>query len=262
MEGFLEKRKELDKEELRRKIIEKFAALTPKPNYFELLELNKDAGQDEIREAYFFYAKLLHPDTIAKNGLPELANEATAVFKTITHGYHILSDKLKRIKYLEDSGAFLKQGAEPPKKGKEEEAKIFFHKGQILMQRRSYTEAESCFRNSINLDPKQSHYFNHLGLSILHNLEIPETARLEKSKECFEKALEIGHNSPEPYYYLSLYYKSIGDAGKQKAFLQDALTINPGYVDAQREMRLITIRRKQIKGSGFMQKVKSLLKKK
>lgn len=262
MEGLLEKRKELNKEELRQKIIEKFAALTPKPDYFELLEINKDAGEDEIREAYFFYAKLFHPDTIAKSGLQELTAEATAVFKTITHGYHILSDKLKRIKYLEDSGAFPKEGAEPPKKRKEEEAKIFFHKGQLLLQRRIYAEAESCFRNAISLDPKQSHYYIQLGLSILHNLKIPEAERLGKSKECFEKALEFSHNAPEPYYYMSLYYKAIGDTSKQKAFLQDALTIKPGYVDAQREMRLIMLRRKQQKSSGFMQKVKSFLKKK
>lgn len=63
-------------------------------NYYEILELTKDATEDDIKKAYRKLALKWHPD---KN--PDNQVEAEAKFKEIGEAYGALSDKDKRASY-------------------------------------------------------------------------------------------------------------------------------------------------------------------
>ena len=60
--------------------------------YYEILEVDKKASQEDIKSAYRRLAKLYHPD---KNKLPE----AEEMFKGIAEAYSVLSDPGKRKQY-------------------------------------------------------------------------------------------------------------------------------------------------------------------
>jgi len=60
-----------------------------KKTYYEILEVNKKASQEEIKSAYRRLVMLYHPD---KNKMPE----AEEVFKGIAEAYSVLSDPGKR----------------------------------------------------------------------------------------------------------------------------------------------------------------------
>ena len=63
-----------------------------KKTYYEILEVNKKASQEEIKSAYRRLAMLYHPD---KNKLPE----AEEMFKKIAEAYAVLSDPSQRKQY-------------------------------------------------------------------------------------------------------------------------------------------------------------------
>jgi DnaJ-class molecular chaperone len=63
-----------------------------KKTYYEILEVDKKASQEDIKSAYRRLAMLYHPD---KNKLPE----AEEMFKRIAEAYAILSDPSKRKQY-------------------------------------------------------------------------------------------------------------------------------------------------------------------
>ncbi len=63
-----------------------------KKTYYEILEVDKKASQEDIKSAYRRLAMLYHPD---KNKLPE----AEELFKKIAEAYAILSDPSKRKQY-------------------------------------------------------------------------------------------------------------------------------------------------------------------
>jgi len=67
-----------------------------KKTYYEILEVDKKASQEDIKSAYRRLVMLYHPD---KNKLPE----AEEMFKGITEAYSVLSDPDKRKQYDRDN---------------------------------------------------------------------------------------------------------------------------------------------------------------
>jgi len=66
----------------------------PKKDPYEVLEVGKDADENEIKKAYYRLAKEHHPD---KN--PDRHEEATEKFKEIQEAYEVLKDPNKRANY-------------------------------------------------------------------------------------------------------------------------------------------------------------------
>ena len=62
-------------------------------NYYEILGVNKNASDDEIKKAYRSLAKKYHPDLNPGNA------EAAEKLKSVNEAYSVLSDKTKRQNY-------------------------------------------------------------------------------------------------------------------------------------------------------------------
>ena len=62
-------------------------------DYYEILEIGRNASAIEIRAAYKRQAMLYHPDRNSGD------KEAEEKFKLINEAYHILSDPLKKFRY-------------------------------------------------------------------------------------------------------------------------------------------------------------------
>jgi len=71
-------------------------------NYYEILGVEKGAGDEEIKKAYRKLAHKHHPD---KTGGDE------AKFKEINEAYQVLSDKQKRAQYDQFGSTFENAGA-------------------------------------------------------------------------------------------------------------------------------------------------------
>ncbi|CAA7410181.1 unnamed protein product [Spirodela intermedia] len=80
-------------------------------DYYKLLQIGEDAGEEEIRKAYRRLAMKWHPD---KN--PRDNKEAEAKFKQISEACDVLTDPLKRAAYDEQWGRGRK-GKVPPAAG-------------------------------------------------------------------------------------------------------------------------------------------------
>jgi len=243
-------------------------ALLGSDDYFALLGVPRESDTVAARDAYFELAKYFHPDAISRLGLDEgTEKQALEVFKALSEAYNILVDRKRRIMY-EQEGA----EAVSPRSRKEaaaardkvSEARIFFHKGTMFLQRRAYGEAASCFFKAVELDDTSGRYMCYLGHALMLNLELPEKRRLDEAREWFEKAIETSQNDHEPYYYMSLYHKAVGNVDKQRANLQDALTINANHVESKREARLLAMRSRRNSMSGvhsIVNQVKAALEK-
>lgn len=67
-------------------------------DYYKILGVKENAGQDEIRRAYRLLALRWHPDKHSGES-PESISEAEERFKRISQAYDVLSDPVKRARY-------------------------------------------------------------------------------------------------------------------------------------------------------------------
>lgn len=78
-----------------------------KRDYYEILGINKDASQEDIKKAYRKLSKKYHPDLNPNN-----KEEATAKFREVSEAYEVLSDENKRQMYDQyGEAAFENNGA-------------------------------------------------------------------------------------------------------------------------------------------------------
>lgn len=67
--------------------------MASKQDYYKILNVEKNAADDEIKKAYRKLAKKYHPDLNAEN------KQAEAKFKEVNEAYEVLSNKEKRTRY-------------------------------------------------------------------------------------------------------------------------------------------------------------------
>jgi tetratricopeptide (TPR) repeat protein len=89
--------------ERRREILEAWEGLKTR-NHFEVLGLERSAGETEVKEAYFRLAKRFHPDVHHGDSLRDLREELEAVFIKLGEAYDTLRDQEKRRQYEERLG--------------------------------------------------------------------------------------------------------------------------------------------------------------
>ena len=249
-------------EETRSLLEKRFEAATG-GDYFGVLGLDDSAGAKQVQDNYFKLAKLLHPDKISSSGEfdDEDRQKALQVFKFATEAKDVLADKALRAKYIkgELQPDRVTQGGDRGKKrvqSQEEIAKIAFHKGTVLLNKRSYQDAEKFLMEAAKAKPEDPKHWQKLGWAVYQNTaDRDEEQRLEEAKRCWSKALSCDQEDPQSHYLMALYYKAIGKKGACKEALKKALSLKPNFVEAKREIRLLEMRsgkgkRKKKKGSS------------
>ncbi len=212
---------------------------------YALLGVLPDADAGAIRAGYFALAKLLHPDVVARQADVPLQQAAAQVFKAVSDVYGMLSDRRRRAEYDRQ-----RMDGRPPPDAKERvqrdaksEARIYAHKGSLLLQRRAYAEADACFRRAAELDATQAQYMSNLGLALMSNDSLPEGPRMEEARLWFEKAVAVSkREDPEVLFAMSQYFKAKGETNAQRRLLSETLRLNNRHVDALREVRLLAMR--------------------
>jgi len=226
-----------------------------------VLGLEDTAGTKQVQDGYFKLAKLLHPDKITASGEfgDDERQQALQVFKFATEAKDVLSDKSQRAKFLRGElqpERVSKSSGDRSKRVKSEEeiAKIAFHKGTVLLNKRAYKDAEQFLTEAVKAQPEVAQHWQKLGWAVYQNQEDrDEKKRLEEAKRCWSKAVSVDHEDAQSHYCMALYYKAVGKKSKCQQSLEQAISLNANFIEAKREMRLLKMR----SGKGKSRKKKS-----
>jgi curved DNA-binding protein CbpA len=144
-------------------------------DFYGILDVEKKATYDEIKKAYYRFAKVFHPDRHFSLPSEALKNKLNTIFSQITEAYRTLSDNTMRSQY--DQSLSIK----PAKieKSNVEIARVRFSEGKEAMKNRAYADAAELFGQATYLDSSMPTYYFHMGLAY---------ERVKKFREA-EKAL-------------------------------------------------------------------------
>jgi len=231
-------------------IISFYERIQDKEDYYEILNIKKDASVDEIKEAYFISIKKFHPD--ANMNFPEeIRVKSERIFTKVTKAYEILSDEHKRNTFdeKEELSKFREQA------NSIYEAEIIYSEGEMLLRQRNFKEAEKKFIEAIELNPDESAY---VGINAWAKyLSAPDKEVVfEDVKKELKNAIEMDKNIAENYYYLGSIYKFSENLASAEKFFATAIEKDPYYVEAKRELRLLKSRKgKNVSSKGSSKKI-------
>ena len=188
---------------------------------YQVLGVTSSASVDEIRRAYYGYAKRFHPDKFMRE---EIKAKAEKVFGHITEAYSTLSNAAARKKYDED--ILTRRGPKPQEHAADtgELARLNFRHGKEQFDKGKFGEALSFFQNACDQDPSKSEYWHYLAMTQSKN------PRWKKDAETnFFKALEIDPSNADMYANLGALYARGGLHSKAREMFKKALQWDPAH---------------------------------
>ena len=235
-----------DVESVRKQLIAK-AAVVETQNLFEVLEIPTTATKDEVKQAYFVAAKRYHPDRLVSMGLEALRGDVEKIFRRVSEAYGTLFDDARRNEYKTTLGKPKEDDAAAHAKAmKMLEADMALRRGEVLLKKNDFLGAIKEFESAVQLDPQNG---EHLAYLTWARVCAKQTTPAD-AKGLLNQAVKLSPMCAQAYYYLGICLKEEKDVDRAYGMFKKAHELNPRLIDAEREMRVINMRKEKEKSSG------------
>jgi tetratricopeptide (TPR) repeat protein len=202
-------------------------------DYYQILGVQHTANHNEIKNAYFNYAKKYHPDRITSAPDPEIKEKATFVFAEINKAYETLSNPDKKNAY--DSKGYKENNQMESTQENLERARLLHRKAKTYYTMKKYWEASSMLEEAVNLDPNKASYFLLLGLC---QMNIPQLRR--KAADNLQKAIDLERWNVDAFISMGLLFMSENQPQRAEGYFRKVLSINPDHDVARKKLAEIT----------------------
>ena len=216
-----------------------------KQNYYDMLEVAREASAETVRKQYYAIAKRWHPDR-ALGELAPLKPYVEACFAIFTVANETLGDEKKRANYLRQ----VQEGGGTPEADRTMEAILWaakeHQKAEVLFKRRDFDGAATILAAAIQITPDETDVLAAYAWA-LFNMPVDEARDLEMMT-LVSRALAIEPKHDRAHYYKGLMYVRAGQDANAAKHFREAAQINPKNLDAAREVRLVEMRTKSSGG--------------
>lgn len=212
--------------------------------YYELLEIAPNASIEEVKAAYFKFARKLHPDHRAGLKLQDEDGVLDDLYLATKAAYEVLSSDAERRRYdfsLEQKQMRKPQtavepepraNADPAPKKPEKPARTFdakqmaclhYGNGKKYYQEDRYHEAIAELQDAVRLDASNPQYHRLLGHALAKN---PKWRH--RAEEHLLKVLETEHFDTGTMIALGELYEQGGMDTRARKMYEEALGLDPG----------------------------------
>ena len=215
-------------------------------NYFEILGVDDSATEEQLRAAFEKRAAHLHPDQYRRSG-EAVAHLASEVFAQLNQAYQTLADPRRCSEYVLDQRKGERDVERQKKSEQALEAEVRFQEGQRLLSQRAYERALVVFGRALELYPEAGEYHAHYGWTLhLCHPDQPDIAY--EAIEHVRRGIKLAGQRETSYLFLGRLCKVIGRVEVAERMFARAVQLEPGCVEALRELRLINLRQHKAKG--------------
>lgn len=219
----------LPAEKHREAVVALFGRLS-KVNFYELLEIQLDAGDDAILSGFNKLARQVHPQHAQKLGLQGKEDTLRVLFERVTEAYLTLSDPVRRSSYNTLMGLHKNIEIQPEQRTEEKRrlAKVLYGRGTDALATMDYSTAVDLLKEASRMDPKAS-YFAALGQAQAKN---PNWRR--QALESYERAIELEGENVGLHLAYAQVLEQLGETVKATQEFEKTLALmpgNPGAID-------------------------------
>jgi tetratricopeptide (TPR) repeat protein len=210
--------------------------------FYQILDIPRTAGEEDVKKAYFQMARRFHPDRFERKFVVEYKDQIDAVFDAITNAYRTLSNKEARRIYDIKSGSAMTQEDVQDSFRK---AEIKFRQGKTLHAQGRIDEAIAYLEEAVRVRKDKGDYYLLLAMA-----ESKVPAYVQKAEQDFLKAIQLEPWNPEGFVGLGLLYKAEGLQTKAVKQFEKALEAEPDHATALEALEELTgrIKKKGVRG--------------
>ncbi len=229
------------------------ARLMARQNYYEVLGLERDCNPSQIEGSYAAIAKHFDPGQLPEE-LAQVRDRAQAILDHATQAAETLRDPDRRRRYDRDLDAGNTLGVRPTvQRGLEAEA--HHRKAEALLKRKDYGGALHEAERALAIGGACARYEALYGYLLF--LRGGAGGKIDpRAQELLARALKRDSRCVQAHYYAAVMLKQNGQAEKAREHFARVLKLQPGHLDAARELRLFETRNTQRRpGSGFLDRL-------
>jgi curved DNA-binding protein CbpA len=216
------------------------AAKLDSVSHHELLGVPETATPDQVSAAYLKAVRQYHPDRMAGLGLGDLAKQAERVMARLGEASAILGDPKRRADYVK------KLRGEPTEADLARailEAEVVFKRGESSLKNGDVAGALQAFTESVKKNPNEPQYRAYLAWARYCD---PSARKEVLARETLRLINEVLKDRPHfaiAHHWVGEIHKFLGDVSAAEAAFRRAVDADKDFLDAQRELRLIEMRR-------------------
>jgi hypothetical protein len=219
---------------------------------FELLGVSPNATADEVQTAFLKAARQFHPDRLIVSGLQDLQAVAERILARLNEAAMVLGDAKRRAEYvasLSAAPATSRGGGRATSLPSVLEAENLFLKGEVFLKKGDYAKAIECFAGATRANPNEPQYRAYLAWV---RFEDPRARKETIVRETLKTVVEVMRERPKftrGFYWVGLLWKFLNEPDKAAQAFRETVALDPSFIDASRELRLIEMRKNQPSGS-------------
>jgi tetratricopeptide (TPR) repeat protein len=197
---------------------------------FHTLGVDQLISEAGLKRAYIKLVKNNHPDTYSYADDPEVRRLANEIFTEIQKAYNTIMR--------------IREGKPPEQpKGIDEtlQAEILFNQGTIALKEKNYSKAMDNFRAASKMRPDEKLFLEAFVRTMYLRYQNTGKGNAFEIKSAIREGTKLFPESDSLYVVLGWILKKEGSGKAPEAF-RKALQINRGNAEAQRELRLYTMR--------------------
>jgi len=210
-------------------------------NYFDMLGVDKKAGEKDIRDRYFELVKRFHPDRLPPPLHPIKAH-AERLFHHVTEARDTLSDPEKRIRYERQ----VAQGGGTPETDRQItnaiQAANLLQKAEVLSRRRDWNGTIELLDEAVQLSNEDPDVFALRAWCLLQRDSGSPALPVDEILRLLDRALELDPDHERAHYTRGLLFKRQGHDPYALWHFQKVAALNKRHLDAMREVRLAEMR--------------------
>ncbi|MCC6159017.1 MAG: response regulator [Deltaproteobacteria bacterium] len=221
-----------------------------KATHYEILGIENNAADPQIREAYTRMVKSFHPDKLQDRFNAEVLEKANAVIKRATDAYRTVYDAKRRREYDKQ----LSEGTSPKKERSVAmilAAENEFSMGLAAMKQAAWDAAKRHFTKAVELFPEEAEYHACLGWSIYNFGDLGRADRIAQAKTLLEKAIALNARSDKAYFFMGMLLKDNDQFDKAAIMFAQAYRYNKNNNDAKIQLKALQALRARRPGGAM-----------
>ncbi|NMB75636.1 MAG: DUF4388 domain-containing protein [Myxococcales bacterium] len=221
-------------------------------DHFERLGLPRNALAKDVSKAFLQAARRFHPDQLSPETSARIRDLTSEVFALLNEAQQTLTNDARRAEYLAGLEAGAKDGQVDV--GNIVQAEMLFQKGEVLVNNRKFEEAQKVFDEALKLNPDEGEFLIYRGYAAFFAKPNADSFYRQNCLDNITRGLKMRDNNvANGYLFLGRIQKAMGDEEAARKSFKKALSLEHNHLEAQRELRLMSMRDEK-KGGLFGKK--------